>query len=160
MGECALDGRRDASQLSGEGGAYKKDVGAMTYSKSLLPLAALASLVAPVAVWAEPAPASDAAVKSDNASIPFANRGGVRDWRAQGTDSVYFQDNHGQWYLAKLMGSASDLSFTDFIGIDANPDGSLDKFSAIYVRGQKYPFESVVKVDGPPAKRAKSKPRR
>lgn len=135
-----------------------KRTSAMTYAKSLLPLAALAVLAGPVAASAQPAPAAHPAVKSDNASIPFANRGGVRDWRAQGSDSVYFQDSHGQWYRAKLMGSATELGFTDFIGIDANPDGSLDKFSAIYVRGQKYPFESFVKVDGPPSKKAKRKP--
>ena len=129
----------------------------MTYSKSLLPLVAFASLGVPVAVSAQPAPVADAATKAEDASIPFANRGGVRDWRAQGSGNVYFQDNHGQWYRAKLMGSATDLAFTDFIGIDANPDGSLDRFSAIYVKGQKYPFESFVKVDGPPTRKAKRK---
>lgn len=130
----------------------------MNHAKRLLPLVALAGLALPVVASAQ----SDASTvvadgRQEQASIPFANRGGVRDWRAQGSDSVYFQDNHGQWYLAKLMGSASDLNFTDFIGIDANPDGSLDKFSAIYVRGQKYPFESFVKVDGPPSKKARAK---
>ena len=129
----------------------------MTSIRSLMPLVAFAGLVAPMMASAQPAPAADAAVKSAEASIPFANRGGVRDWRAQGSSSVYFQDNHGQWYLATLMGTASDLAFTDFIGIDANPDGSLDKFSAIYVKGQKYPFTSFVKVDGPPSKKARRK---
>ena len=131
----------------------------MLRTRYISALAALAIAAMPFAAsaqdHAQAAPAARA--QEEAASIPFANRGGVRDWRAQGMDRIYFQDSHGQWYLAKLMGSASDLPFTEFIGIDANPDGSLDKFSAIYVKGQKYPFESFVKVDGPPSKKARAK---
>ncbi len=127
----------------------------MNCAKSLLPLAAMACLAVPLTASAQTA--APASAKQQDASIPFANRGGVRDWRSQGMDRIYFQDNRGQWYLAKLMGTASDLPFTEFVGIDANPDGSLDKFSAVYVKGQKYPFESFVKVAGPPSKKAGAK---
>ena len=118
-------------------------------------LAVFAIAAMPLAASAQDQASAAPAAKAqqEEASIPFANRGGVRDWRAQGMDRIYFQDSHGQWYLAKLMGAASDLPFTEFVGIDANPDGSLDKFSAVYVKGQKYPFESFVKVDGPPSKK-------
>ncbi len=132
----------------------------MQYARYLLPLAALATMATPLAASAQDAAqaaaaAPGAATRHDDASIPFANQGGVRDWRAEGSRDVYFQDDHGQWYLAKLFAPASDLPFVEFIGIDASPGGSLDKWSAIYVRGQRYTFESFAKVAGPPTKASK-----
>lgn len=84
------------------------------------------------------------------ASIAFANHGGVEDWRAQGDSVIYFQDQHRQWYRAELFGPAFDLPHVERIGIDASPAGTLDKFGAIYVRGQRYGFRSFVRVSGPP----------
>ena len=127
----------------------------MQYARYLLPLAAAAAVALPLTASAQdaaPAATATSAAKQGDASIPFANQGGVRDWRAEGSQDVYFQDAHGQWYRAKLMGTASDLPFVEFIGIDASPGGSLDKWSAIYVKGQRYTFESFAKVAGPPKK--------
>mgnify|MGYP001046776194 CR=1 FL=1 len=90
------------------------------------------------------------------ASIPFANHGGVRNWRADGDRTVYFQDSHQRWYKAELMSRANGLPFANAIGIDAGGTGRLDRFGAIVVEGQRYPFTSFVRVDGPPAKKAKS----
>ena len=128
----------------------------MKYPRSLLPLAAAVVLAVPLAASAQDAPAAPPARQAD-ASIPFANQGGVRDWRAKGSQQVYFQDSHGQWYRAKLMSYASDLPFVEFIGIDASPGGALDKWSAIYVKGQRYSFESFEKADGPPTRKAKKR---
>ncbi|WP_338468147.1 DUF6491 family protein [Novosphingobium sp. ZN18A2] len=86
------------------------------------------------------------------ASIPFANHGGIWDWRSEGDSTVYFQDSHRQWYRAELFMPALDLPFVEFIGIDAGPTGTLDRFGAVYIHGQRYPFKSFVKVDGPPRK--------
>ena len=68
------------------------------------------------------------------ASIPFANHGGVNNWRAVGDRTVYFEDQHRRWYRATLMGPAFDLPFVENIGINAGPSGSLDKFGAVVVR--------------------------
>jgi hypothetical protein len=87
------------------------------------------------------------------ASIPFADHGGVEDWRAVGDDVVYFQDTHRRWYRAELFGPAFDLPFVEQIGIDARPSGTLDKFGAIYVHGRRHAFRSFEQVDGPPTKR-------
>lgn len=125
----------------------------------LVPLAAFGMVALPQAVLAQGhdhAPAANAQ-PADDASIAFANQGGVKDWRAKGSSEIYFEDTHGQWYRATLMGSSPDLSFAEGIRIDASPSGSLDKWSAVYVKGQRYTFESFVKVDGPPKKGKKAK---
>lgn len=113
-----------------------------------VPAAALAGQPAP----AEPPPVAASPVVKADASIAFANHGGVQDWCADGTRAVYFRDQHGRWYRAELLGPAIDLPYVEDIGIDANPDGSLDKFGAILVNGQRYVFSSFDEVSGPPAK--------
>ncbi len=65
--------------------------------------------------------------KRPDASIPFANHDGVQDWRADGTRSVYFKDNHRHWYRAELMGTAVDLPYVEHIGIISGPTGALEK---------------------------------
>ena len=65
---------------------------------------------------------------------------------------IYFKDNFRHWYRAELFGPAFDLPYAQHIGIDASPSGTLDKFGAIYVRGQRYGFRSFERVDGPPAR--------
>lgn len=86
------------------------------------------------------------------ASIPFADHGGVSDWRADGNRTIYFQDQHRRWYRATLFAPALDLPYAERIGIDARPSGTLDKFGAVIVKGQRYPFSAFVAVDGPPRK--------
>ncbi|MCB2060900.1 MAG: DUF6491 family protein [Novosphingobium sp.] len=116
----------------------------MKYSALLLPLAAIAMVSSPVAAT-ESQPRQEA-------SIPFADHGGIWDWRASGDQAVYFQDGHRRWYRAELFAPAYDLPYVEFIGIDARPGGTLDKWGAVYVHGQRYAFKSFEKVDGPPAK--------
>ena len=72
------------------------------------------------------------------------------DWRAFGDKVIYFKDNHGRWFKATLFSAAFDLPFVDEIGIETRGSDTLDKFGAIVVRGQRYPLQSLVKVDGPP----------
>lgn len=119
----------------------------------LLPLAALA--LAPGAVSAKPAPQPVPApevVKKD-ASIAFANHGGVWDWRAVGTRTIYFQDRNKHWYRAELIGNAIDLPWVQFIGLDTKPGDRLDRFSEVYIKGQRYPFQSFDQVAGPPPRK-------
>ena len=122
----------------------------------ILPVALLAAV--PFSAMAEPADppaeASSAPAQAE-ASIPFANHGGVWNWRAEGNRTLYFEDNHRNWYKAELMGVAPGLPFVSFIGLDTRPNGTLDRWSAVYIEGQRYPLVSFVKVDGPPVKKAK-----
>jgi hypothetical protein len=118
-------------------------------------LAALALAFAPVLAHAAPAKQPAAA----EASIPFLNHGGIRDWRAVGDSTLYVQDQQGQWYRASLMGPAFDLPFAEAIGFDGRGTDTFDRFASVVVRGQSYPVQSLVKVSGPPsAAAAKAKP--
>jgi hypothetical protein len=121
----------------------------MKLSSLALPLAAMA-LVAPAA-HAETAPAQ-AAAQQEEARIPFANSGGIRDWRTYERDAIYIQGRDRKWYKATLMSPAFDLPFTQAIGFDTGPTDTFDKFSTVIVRGQRYAVTSLVKVDGPPKK--------
>ena len=91
--------------------------------------------------------------RAPEASIPFANNGGVDDWRAYDDHTIFFKDSRRQWYRAVLFGPAIDLTTTEDIGIDPSPSGSLDRWSTIYVRGHRYHFQSFEKIVGPPPRR-------
>lgn len=108
----------------------------------------------PVVAFAQ-ATDKPAEAQSQDAYIPFADKNGVRDWQAEGTDAVYFQDAQKRWYRADLMMPATDLPFALHIGIDSGATGRLDKWGAIVVNGQRYPFTSFVRVAGPPEKAKK-----
>jgi len=93
--------------------------------------------------------------KPAEAYIAFANHGGVRDWRADDRDTIYFQDRQRHWYKAVLFSPSSDLPFTQFVGIDASPTDRLDKWSSVYIGGQRYPFSSFERIEGNPPKKVK-----
>ncbi|MBB5985132.1 DUF6491 family protein [Sphingobium lignivorans] len=119
----------------------------MKFAQSLAPLAVLALTASPALATTSPAPAP-----ARSASIPFANINGVRNWVAQGNQTIYFQNNGRRWYRAVLFAPSTDLPFATRIGIDSRPLGTLDKWGAVIVHGQRYPFQSFEQVDGPPAK--------
>lgn len=116
--------------------------------KSLTYAAPLAALF----LTAAPAMAAHAPVQA-SASIPFANHHGVRDWVAQGNDTIYFQDSARRWYKAVLFAPSMELPFATAIGIDSGPMGTLDRWGAVIVRGQRYPFQSFERVAGPPPRK-------
>jgi hypothetical protein len=84
--------------------------------------------------------------------IPFANHGGVLDWHVVDDTTLLIQDIHGQWYVAKVIGPAFTLPSTEHLGFVTEPSGTLEKFSAIIVRGQRFPIISLTLTDPPAAK--------
>ena len=118
----------------------------MAQIRLLIPFAA-------AALFAAPAMASDRPIAQREASIAFADHGGVDDWRAESDRVIYFKDQHRQWYRATLFSPAFDLPYVEHIGIDARPGGSLDKWGGIIVRGQRYSFQTFERVAGPPERR-------
>ena len=119
----------------------------MRISPIILPLAAFA-LVPSVALAADNDSKPAASEKQPAAFIPFANRGGVWDWHGEGQSTVYFQDRHKRWYKAELLTPCVDLPWVQFIGLDTGPSDRLDKWSQIYVKGQRYPFKSFERYTG------------
>lgn len=89
-----------------------------------------------------------------DARIPFANSGGIRDWHPDGTRGLYVQDAHRRWYYATLFGPCFDLPYTESVAFLTRGTDSLDKFSAVAVRGQRCQFSSLV-VSGPPPAKAR-----
>jgi hypothetical protein len=93
------------------------------------------------------------------ASIPFANHGGIRDWKADRDQGVWIQDVHRQWYYAKLMAPCTGLNFAQAIGFDTHPLGRFDQFSAIVVPGPaggRCTVQSFTVSGAPPSGKAKT----
>lgn len=84
--------------------------------------------------------------------IPFANYGGINDWRADGSSALYIQGRNRRWYRAELMTSCIDLPFAEHVGFVVEPSGEFDRFSAIIVRGQRCLLKSLTESAAPPSK--------
>lgn len=91
------------------------------------------------------------------ARIPFANSGGIRNWEAVGNDTLYIEGRRGQWYRAELMGYCPDLNFSVGLGFETNVTGSFDRFSSVYTREGRCEVSSLVKSDPPPGYEDKKK---
>lgn len=93
------------------------------------------------------------AEKSAEVYIPFANSGGIRDWRALDEKGLYVQGPKRQWYYATLIGPCYGLPWAHSIGFVTNPADSFDKFSAVLVQNHRCPVTSLVKTDSPDQKK-------
>lgn len=126
---------------------------------SRIPAAVLATVLGAAALQAraaDPAPAAPTGQPAE-ATIPFANRGGIDDWHADGDNSLYVKSRAGQWYRAKLMGPCLDLRFANTIGFVTRPGDTFDRFSSIRVRGHDCALTSLVPSDPPPVKARRKK---
>lgn len=111
-------------------------------------LSLVAALIAATSAYAlEPA-------AEKQASIPFVNHGGVRNFSAAGDETLYIEDQHRRWYRADLMGYCPDLSFAQAIGFSTRGPDTLDRFGTLIVRGRRCAIKSLVE-SGPPPKKAK-----
>ena len=86
------------------------------------------------------------------ARIPFANSGGIRDWRAADGDTLYIQDRARRWYRAELAYRAFALPSAWAIGFETRGVSSFDRFSNVVIEGERIPVRSLVRVDGPPTR--------
>ena len=94
---------------------------------------------------------------AEQARVPFANHGGINDWRELDDRTVLIQDINGQWYKASLMTPCIGLPSCSASDIESNPDGSFDELGAIKLRHQTCPLASLVKTGAPPKR---SEPRK
>jgi hypothetical protein len=95
--------------------------------------------------------AGSAVAKDDErpVSIPFANLGAIQDFRAVGDDVLLIEGTGHRWYRATLFGPCIGLRHTEKLAFVTEPGGSLDRFSAIYVDGQRCAFRSFERMDPP-----------
>jgi hypothetical protein len=140
-------------------------VTARTVAVRVVALAAALASCAALAAGAE-APAQDDIAKKVQAagegrgpevSIPFADRGGIRDWRAIGPNTLLVEGTNRHWYRVELYGPCIELPFAERVGFNANPGGEFDRFSAVLVRGQRCAVKSVT-ASAPPLRRTKDAP--
>lgn len=90
------------------------------------------------------------------ASIPFASRGGIRDWSADGDRGLWVQGSSRKWYYAQFMGRCMGLGFATALGFDTRFQGSFDRWSSVLVPGySRCTLTSLTPSDGPPRKRTK-----
>jgi len=97
------------------------------------------------------------AFAADTAQIPFANNGGINDWRAENDRVLYVQGQNRQWYKAELMSDCIGLRFAERIGFDTEASGAFNKFSSVKVEGRTCAVTSFEKSDAPPKKEKKAK---
>lgn len=100
--------------------------------------------------------AEEPAKTSRRIEIPFANLGGIEDWRPDGDRTLYVQGRNRQWYKAELMTSCIGLNFAEHIGFVVEPSGAFDRFSAILVDHRECQISSLEKSDKPPSKKDKA----
>jgi hypothetical protein len=86
---------------------------------------------------------------TSEARIPFANHGGIYNWRAVNDRTLLIQARTRQWFKATLFAPCIDLSFAERVGFESNADGTFDKFSSIRVRKQKCSILSLVPTQAP-----------
>ena len=88
------------------------------------------------------------------ASIPFAARGGIRDWAADGEKGLWVQAVNRKWYYAEFMGRCVGLSFATALGFDTGALSVFDRWSAVVVPGYaRCTLTSLTPSEGPPPRR-------
>lgn len=122
--------------------------------KTLSLILGAAMLATSLPATAQTQPTATAAKSAEEASIPFADAGSIRDFRATNSETLYLQDLRRQWYRAELLSPCTDLPFAEAIGYDVRGSGRFDRFSTLVVRGRSCAIKSLVK-SGPPPKREK-----
>lgn len=92
------------------------------------------------------APEVNAEERQRPATIPFADLGGIEDWRAVGTEGILIEARNGKWYKATFFAPCINLSHSIAVGFVTDPGGSVDRFSSIIVEGERCHFKSLVEV--------------
>jgi hypothetical protein len=87
------------------------------------------------------------------ASIPFANHGGIQNFSAIDDDVLMIEDQRRNWYRAELFGPCHGLQFANHIGFITRGTSSFDRFSQILVNGENCQVRSLVTAAKPLSKK-------
>ena len=66
-------------------------------------------------------------------SIPFANHGGIYDWRANGTKGIWVEGADRQWYYGTFFGTCWGLDTAFRVGFVPEATGEFSRWSSIVV---------------------------
>jgi len=127
----------------------------MSYKVMIAAAFAAAFLAPPVQAQADSQ--SKAGEIGKDATIPFANTTGIRDYSPEGDSALLIQDSAGKWYRAKTLGRCQGLDFANGIAFVTSPSGTLDRFSQIRVEGRTCPLTSLVRAEAPASKAKRGK---
>lgn len=83
------------------------------------------------------------------ASIPFANSGGIHNFEPNEARGLWIEDRQRRWYYARIAGQCSNLRYANNIGFDTRGTSTFDKFSAVIVDGDYCLLESLVTAEKP-----------
>jgi len=67
------------------------------------------------------------------ASIPFADHGGIYDWRPNGNNGIWVQSAQRQWFYGAFTGTCFGLDTAPRIGFVTDVTGEFDRWSSIVV---------------------------
>ena len=67
------------------------------------------------------------------ASIPFADHGGIYDWRPNGTKGIWVQAADRQWYYGTFFGTCFGLDTSPRVGFVPEVTGEFNRWSSIIV---------------------------
>jgi len=81
-----------------------------------------------------------------DASIPFVNHNGVRDWVVESPYAMRIESANGQWYRATFSGACPELRFTNSVGFVTDSTNTLDRFSSVIARGERCWFKTFERV--------------
>ncbi|HEV7714731.1 MAG TPA: DUF6491 family protein [Steroidobacteraceae bacterium] len=92
-----------------------------------------------------------------DATIPFANYGGIRDWTPDRERGLWIQGRNRKWYYASFMGSCTGLNFATALAFDTRGQTSFDRWATVIVPHYgRCAIKSFTASEGPP-KRQKAK---
>jgi hypothetical protein len=112
-----------------------------------------ALLIAPLMLTAVPALAEDAHPRvGEETSIPFADRDGIQDYKADADRGLYIRSITGEWYYARTMGKCARLQSANAIGFATAPGGKLDRTGALVAQGWRCQLDSLTRSEAPPKK--------
>lgn len=88
------------------------------------------------------------------ASVPYVQRGKLRDFRrdADREDGLFIQDHRRNWYYARTIGPCLELRWARSVGIDTRSTNRLDRNAELLVRGDRCALSSLTHSAAPPKK--------
>ncbi|MBP6580065.1 MAG: hypothetical protein KA199_00885 [Sphingorhabdus sp.] len=83
------------------------------------------------------------------ASIPFADSGGIRDFETNEDRGIWIEDRQRRWYYASFIGSCPRLDHAMAIGFDTRGSTNFDKFGAVVTGDDRCAIASLVTAEKP-----------
>ena len=93
-----------------------------------------------------------AVAQQKRTTIPFADIGNIRDWRAPDMDTLFIQSMNGNWYRVSFWAPCNELPFTETIAFVTEPNGELNSYSSILADGERCWFKTFDRTEAPDAR--------